>query len=101
MRSYSRVMNERIFGTCFPFGVRSTSEAVSCRRRISTFTETCFAQEKGKYEIIGGALKTADDMVEVYRDIISRYPAVVMIVNPLRMEDREQWPKLCEMISEK
>ena len=46
-------------------------------------------------------MKTADDMVELYRDIIARYPAVVMIVNPLRKEDREQWPKLCEAISEK
>ena len=60
-----------------------------------------FSQDKGKYEVIAGGLKTADDMIDTYRDVVARYPAVIMIINPLRKEDREQWPKLCEAISEK
>ena len=51
--------------------------------------------------MMSGMLKSADDMVDVYRDVLARYPAVIMLVDPLRKEDREQWLKLCEVISEK
>lgn len=50
---------------------------------------------------MSGALKTADDMIELYKDLVARYPALIMIINPLRKEDREQWPKLAEFISER
>ena len=59
------------------------------------------SQDKGKYEVTNGGQKTADDMVELYKDLIARYPALIMIIDPFRKEDREQWPKLCELISEK
>nr|CAB3242602.1 enolase-like protein ENO4 [Phallusia mammillata] len=60
-----------------------------------------FDYDKGKYEIATGTLKSADEICDVYRDALSRYPAVIMIIDPLRKEDREQWPKLCEAVSEK
>ena len=58
-------------------------------------------QEKGKYEVIVGTLKAADDMIEFYRDVVTRYPSVVMLVDPIRKEDREQWLPLCEAVTEK
>uniref|UniRef100_H2YM27 phosphopyruvate hydratase n=1 Tax=Ciona savignyi TaxID=51511 RepID=H2YM27_CIOSA len=60
-----------------------------------------FDYDKGKYDISTGALKTADEMVDLYKDLVSRYPSLIMLVDPVRKEDREQWSKLCEVVSEK
>ena len=37
---------------------------------------------------MGGVLKTADDMIEFYADILNRYPAVVALIDPLRKQVR-------------
>lgn len=58
-------------------------------------------QDKGKYEIMTGGLKSADEMVDYYRDIVGRYPTVIALIDVLRKEDREQWMKVCENLSEK
>lgn len=60
-----------------------------------------FDYGKGKYEIMTGALKSADEIIDYYKDITSRYASIIMLVDPLRKEDKEQWMKLCETISEK
>jgi len=60
-----------------------------------------FDYEKGKYEIMAGTLKSADEIIEFYRDIVSRYSSLVMLVDPLRKEDREQWMPLCQAVTEK
>nr|XP_039263494.1 enolase 4-like [Styela clava] len=60
-----------------------------------------FDYSKGKYEIMAGSLKSADELVDYYKDIITRYPAIIALVDPFRKEDREQWPKCCELLSEK
>lgn len=49
---------------------------------------------KGKYEIISGTWKSPEEMVDIYVDIISRHPAVIAFVDPLRMEDVAQWETL-------
>lgn len=74
----------------------------SLLRIIYSYSELSFsAQEKGKYEIITGTLKSADEMIDVYRDIVARYPALVMLIDPMRKEDREQWLPLCQAVTEK
>nr|XP_002121113.1 enolase 4-like [Ciona intestinalis] len=60
-----------------------------------------FDYDKGKYEISTGTLKTADEFIDLLKDLVMRYPSLIMIIDPLRREDREQWTKLCEMVSEK
>ncbi|XP_053731479.1 enolase 4 isoform X1 [Synchiropus splendidus] len=62
---------------------------------------------KGKYEISTGTLKTPDELVEFYRGLISKFPAVVALIDPFRREDPEQWEKLshatghtCVLLSE-
>jgi len=66
-----------------------------------TFVFITSFQDKGKYEIMTGAFKSADEMCDLYKDILARYPTIILMIDPLRKEDREQWPKLCESISEK
>lgn len=45
----------------------------------------CF-QEKSKYEVMTGMLKTSEDMIEFYADIINRYPAIIALIDPLRKQ---------------
>ncbi|XP_033123809.1 enolase 4-like [Anneissia japonica] len=58
-------------------------------------------KEKGKYEILSGMMKTADDMIEIYSDLITRYSLIVGVIDPLRKQDADAWQKLIERISEK
>ncbi|XP_077992460.1 enolase 4-like [Glandiceps talaboti] len=60
-----------------------------------------FDMDKGKYEITTGVFKGPDDMVEVYNDLITRYPAIIAIIDPLKKQDAEPWLKLSEKLSEK
>ncbi|XP_026212135.1 enolase 4 [Anabas testudineus] len=53
---------------------------------------------KGKYEVATGVLKSSDELLDMYQTLISKYPAVVAIINPFRIEDTEQWEKLGNMI---
>ncbi|XP_022110999.1 enolase 4-like isoform X2 [Acanthaster planci] len=59
-----------------------------------------FDLDKGKYETAQGMLKLPDDMIEVYADLINRYPAIIALIDPLKKQDVEQWRKLCERFSE-
>lgn len=43
-------------------------------------------QSKGKYEVASGALKSPDELVDMYQTLISKYPAVVALIDPFRRE---------------
>ncbi|KAJ4948163.1 hypothetical protein JOQ06_019703 [Pogonophryne albipinna] len=51
---------------------------------------------KGKYEIATGVLKTPDELVDMYQTLVSKYPAVVALIDPLRRE----WEKLSNVIGD-
>ncbi|XP_032408463.1 enolase 4 [Xiphophorus hellerii] len=53
---------------------------------------------KGKYEVATGGLKSPDELIEVYLNLTSKYPAVVAIIDPFRREEAEQWEKLSSRI---
>ncbi|XP_027141593.1 enolase 4 isoform X2 [Larimichthys crocea] len=53
---------------------------------------------KGKYEVATGVLKTPDELVDLYQTLITKYPAVVALIDPFRREDKEQWEKLSNAI---
>ncbi|MGH0139082.1 UNVERIFIED_CONTAM: hypothetical protein FKN15_022480 [Acipenser sinensis] len=57
--------------------------------------------QKGKYEVMTGTPKNPNEMVDLYVDLISRYPAVIALIDPLRKEDKEQWNKLYTAVSSK
>uniref|UniRef100_A0A3P9Q0I8 Enolase 4 n=1 Tax=Poecilia reticulata TaxID=8081 RepID=A0A3P9Q0I8_POERE len=52
---------------------------------------------KGKYEVATGGLKSPDELIEVYHNLISKYPAVVAVIDPFRREVK-QWKKLSNRI---
>ncbi|KAM5243691.1 enolase 4 isoform 2-T2 [Hipposideros larvatus] len=49
---------------------------------------------KGKYEVMTGMYKTAAEMVDLYVDLISRFPSIIAIIDPFRKEDSEQWDSI-------
>ncbi|XP_018580501.1 enolase 4 isoform X1 [Scleropages formosus] len=49
---------------------------------------------KGKYGIISGNPKSPDELVDIYEDLTSKYPAITALIDPFRKEDQEQWEKL-------
>ncbi|XP_007935115.1 enolase 4 [Orycteropus afer afer] len=46
---------------------------------------------KGKYEVMTGTLKSAAEMVDLYVDLINKYPSIIALIDPFRKEDSEQW----------
>ncbi|XP_035858749.1 enolase 4 isoform X2 [Sander lucioperca] len=64
-------------------------------RIVDTSTK---AGSKGKYEIATGVLKSPDELVDLYQTLISKYPAVVALIDPFRREDIDQWEKLSNVI---
>ncbi|XP_050567961.1 enolase 4 isoform X2 [Cygnus atratus] len=50
---------------------------------------------KGKYEILTGTFKSPDEMVDMYVELINKFPSIIALVDPLRKEDRQQWSNIC------
>lgn len=60
-----------------------------------------FDYEKGKYEVMAGQAKTPEDLTEFWSDLLSRYPFIIGLIDPIRKEEREAWMKLCEQLTDK
>ncbi|XP_038593730.1 enolase 4-like isoform X2 [Micropterus salmoides] len=58
------------------------------------------AGSKGKYEVATGVLKSPDELVDMYQALISKYPAVVALIDPFRREDIDQWEKLSNVLGD-
>lgn len=58
-----------------------------------------FDQEKNKYEIAVGALKSSDELVDVYVDLIAKYPRIAMIIDPFNKNEPLSWYKLYSRVS--
>uniref|UniRef100_A0A8B9SLW0 Enolase 4 n=1 Tax=Anas platyrhynchos TaxID=8839 RepID=A0A8B9SLW0_ANAPL len=56
-------------------------------------TDMCLV--KGKYEILTGTFKSPDEMVDMYVELINKFPSITALVDPLRKEDRQQWNNIC------
>ncbi|KFQ92281.1 Enolase-like ENO4, partial [Nipponia nippon] len=50
---------------------------------------------KGKYEILTGMFKSPDEMVDMYVELINKFPFIIALIDPLRKEDRQQWNNVC------
>lgn len=46
-------------------------------------------QVKGKYEILTGTFKSPDEMVDMYVELINKFPSIIALVDPLRKEVRQ------------
>ncbi|KAM9379558.1 enolase 4 [Phaethornis superciliosus] len=49
---------------------------------------------KGKYETLTGTFKSPDEMVDMYVELIKKFPFIIALIDPLRKEEREQWNNL-------
>ncbi|KFR10729.1 Enolase-like ENO4, partial [Opisthocomus hoazin] len=49
----------------------------------------------GKYEILTGVFKSPDEMVDMYVELINKFPFIIALIDPLRKEDRQQWNNIC------
>ncbi|NWH70610.1 ENO4 Enolase, partial [Piaya cayana] len=56
---------------------------------------------KGKYKILTGTFKSPDEMVDVYVELINKFPFIIALIDPLRKEDRQQWNKICYALGSK
>ncbi|KFV45445.1 Enolase-like ENO4, partial [Gavia stellata] len=43
---------------------------------------------KGKYEILTGTFKSPDEMVDMYVELINKFPSIIALIDPLRKEVR-------------
>ncbi|XP_048863006.1 enolase 4 isoform X3 [Brienomyrus brachyistius] len=67
------------------------------------FAINCAAHElmdyqKGKYDVVSGSAKTPDELVDMYKHLMHRYPALIALIDPLRKKDHEQWQSLCRAL---
>nr|XP_020758360.1 enolase 4 isoform X4 [Odocoileus virginianus texanus] len=51
-------------------------------------------QSKGKYEVMMGTYKNAAEMVDLYVDLINKFPSITALIDPFRKEDSEQWDSI-------
>ncbi|MBS9775977.1 MAG: phosphopyruvate hydratase [Fusobacterium sp.] len=67
-------------------------------------SEFCVKNDKGEYEYHfkreGGVVRTTDEMVEWYKNLVEKYP-IVSIEDGLGEDDWEGWVKLTKSIGEK
>ncbi|XP_033756349.1 enolase 4-like isoform X2 [Pecten maximus] len=59
-----------------------------------------FDYEKGKYELLTGQAKVADDVVEFWVELLGRYPSIIAVIDPLRKQEKEHWMRLSDRISD-
>ncbi|XP_044791029.1 enolase 4 isoform X2 [Bubalus bubalis] len=53
-----------------------------------------FTPSKGKYEVMMGTYKNAAEMVDLYVDLINKFPSIIALIDPFRKEDSEQWDSI-------
>ncbi|CAF3868768.1 unnamed protein product [Rotaria sordida] len=60
-----------------------------------------FDYTRGKYEVTSGVIKSSDELVDVYADLINSYPRCIMLIDPFRYADKSSLSRLCDRISNK
>lgn len=51
-------------------------------------------QSKGKYEVMVGTYRSVTEMVDLYADLINKFPSIIALIDPFRKEDSEQWDSI-------
>ncbi|XP_052101898.1 enolase 4-like isoform X1 [Mytilus californianus] len=69
--------------------------------KVANFPGQDMHKEKGKYEVMVGIAKVADDLVEFWCDLLTRYPSIIAIIDPMRKQEEEHWMRLCDKISDR
>ncbi|XP_027707950.1 enolase 4 [Vombatus ursinus] len=53
---------------------------------------------RGKYEVMTGVFKNPSEMVDIYVDLINKFPSITALIDPVRKEDIEQWDSICNAL---
>ncbi|KAM9061469.1 enolase 4 [Sarcophilus harrisii] len=53
---------------------------------------------RGKYEVTTGVFKNPSEMVDIYVDLINKFPSITALIDPVRKEDIEQWGSICNAL---
>ncbi|XP_058400069.1 enolase 4 isoform X4 [Diceros bicornis minor] len=56
---------------------------------------------RGKYEVMMGTHKNAAEMVDLYVDLINKFPSIIALIDPFRKEDSEQWDSIYNALGSK
>lgn len=65
---------------------------------VNIGAQEIFDVEKNKYEISLGALKSSDELIELYVEMIAKYPRISIIIEPLSASEPLAWYKLYSRI---
>ncbi|CAF3465212.1 unnamed protein product [Rotaria sp. Silwood1] len=60
-----------------------------------------FDYTRGRYEVTTGVVKSPDELVDVYVDLIDTYSRCIMLIDPFRYADKSSLSRLCDRISNK
>ncbi|XP_050005093.1 enolase 4 isoform X2 [Alexandromys fortis] len=77
-----------IQGICSNLGLEL---GMSLHLAINCAAHELMDYSKGKYEVMAGTYKSMAEMVDLYVDLINKYPAIIALIDPFRKEDSEQW----------
>lgn len=53
---------------------------------------------KGKYEVMTGTYKNTAEMMDLYVDLINKFPSIIALIDPFRKEDSEQWDSIYQTL---
>ncbi|XP_073210359.1 enolase 4 isoform X2 [Lepidochelys kempii] len=77
---------------------QGTERLLEIQKQMMRLLDPVAKGTKGKYEILTGTLKSPDEMVDMYVDLINKYPSIIALVDPLRKEDGQQWSNICNAV---
>ncbi|XP_051002816.1 enolase 4 [Acomys russatus] len=80
-----------IQGICSNLGLEL---GISLHLAINCAGHELMDYSKGKYEVMVGTYKSAAEMLDLYVDLINKYPYIIALIDPFRKEDSEQWDSI-------
>ncbi|OBS65232.1 hypothetical protein A6R68_06227, partial [Neotoma lepida] len=80
-----------IQGICTNLGLEL---GISLHLAINCAAHELMDHSKGKYEVMAGTYKNTAEMVDLYVDLINKYPSIIALIDPFRKEDAEQWDSI-------
>nr|XP_048279018.1 enolase 4 isoform X2 [Myodes glareolus] len=87
-----------IQGICSNLGIEL---GMSLHLAINCAAHELMDYSKGKYEVMVGTYKNTAEMVDLYVDLINKYPSIIALIDPFRKEDSEQWDGICAALASK
>ncbi|XP_036684345.1 enolase 4 isoform X6 [Balaenoptera musculus] len=76
---------------CIPHPGLTAKQGVDMLLEIQKHINKTIEMSKGKYEVMMGTYKNAAEMVDLYVELINKFPSIIALIDPFRKEDSEQW----------